>query len=140
MACLDGTSVPPRAIPEPIDFCPFSPGMEKVLAVGAATTRLHALKAVPEQAVPPQASQPTSGNAMCPVLCLEMVDFSRRPVADQLVLRERFNGRLARALERRRRGARHAVATRRDTLVNTLGNLTVRYAEAERGTVESAEE
>ncbi len=73
--------------------------MEKVLAVGAATTRLHALKAVPEQAVPPQASQPTSGNAMCPVLCLEMVDFSRRPVADQLVLRERFNGRLARALE-----------------------------------------
>ena len=73
--------------------------MEKVLAVGAATTRLHALKAVPDEAVPPQASQPTSGNAMCPVLCLEMVDFSRRPVADQLVLRERFNGRLARALE-----------------------------------------
>ena len=100
---LDGVSrrasVPARAIPEPIDFCPFSPGMEKVLAVGAATTRLHALKAVPEEAVPPQASQPTSGNAMCPVLCLEMVDFSRRPVADQLVLRERFNGRLARALE-----------------------------------------
>lgn len=73
--------------------------MEKVLAVGAATTRLHALKAAPQEAVLPQATQPPSGNAMCPVLCLEMVDFSRKPVADQLVLRERFNGRLARALE-----------------------------------------
>jgi len=73
--------------------------MEKVLAVGAATTRLHALKAAPHEAVLPQATQPPVGNAMCPVLCLEMVDFSRKPVADQLVLRERFNGRLARALE-----------------------------------------
>jgi len=74
--------------------------MEKVLAVGAATMRLRAPKADPELAEAPQAeAAPVSGNAMCPVLFLEMVDFSRKPVADQLVLRERFNGRVARALE-----------------------------------------
>jgi hypothetical protein len=101
---LDG--VPPgsaprsRHLPEPFDFCPFSPAMEKVLAVGAATTRLRALKTDTEEAELPQASiAPAGGNAICPVLFLEMLDFSRKPVADQLVLRERFNGRLARALE-----------------------------------------
>jgi len=74
--------------------------MEKVLAVGAATTRLRALKTDTEEAEMPQASiAPAGGNAICPVLFLEMVDFSRKPVADQLVLRERFNGRIARALE-----------------------------------------
>lgn len=89
-----------RRIPEPIDFCPFSPLMEKVLAVGAATTRLRALKTGPEQAEPAQATvAPPTGNAVCAVLFLEMIDFSRKSVADQLVLRERFNGRVARALE-----------------------------------------
>jgi len=74
--------------------------MEKVLAVGTATVRLSALKTGPEEAEAPSASPaPATGNAMCPVLFLEMVDFSRKPVADQLVLRERFNGRVARALE-----------------------------------------
>ena len=74
--------------------------MEKVLAVGAATTRLRALKTDTKQAELPQASIASAmGNAICPVLFLEMVDFSRKPVADQLVLRERFNGRIARALE-----------------------------------------
>jgi len=74
--------------------------MEKVLAVGAATTRLRALKTDTEEAEMPQVSiAPAGGNAICPVLFLEMVDFSRKPVADQLVLRERFNGRIARALE-----------------------------------------
>lgn len=74
--------------------------MEKVLAVGTATVRLSALKTGPEETEAPSATPaPATGNAMCPVLFLEMVDFSRKPVADQLVLRERFNGRVARALE-----------------------------------------
>ncbi|MCW5621248.1 MAG: PEGA domain-containing protein [Burkholderiales bacterium] len=74
--------------------------MEKVLAVGAATARLRAIQAETEEATASQASvHAAAGNAMCPVLFLEMIDFSRKSVSDQLLLRERFNGRVVRALE-----------------------------------------
>lgn len=74
--------------------------MEKVLAVGAATARLRAMQTETEEATTSQAStHATAGNAMCPVLFLEMIDFSRKSVSDQLLLRERFNGRVVRALE-----------------------------------------
>ena len=74
--------------------------MEKVLAVGAATARLRAIQAETEEATASPASMhAAAGNAMCPVLFLEMIDFSRKSVSDQLLLRERFNGRVVRALE-----------------------------------------
>jgi class 3 adenylate cyclase len=72
--------------------------MEKVLAIGSATTRRAALASTAEVVAFPAASERTSRTFVCTVLFLDIAEYSRKPVAEQLLIKERFNHHVSQAI------------------------------------------
>ncbi len=72
--------------------------MEKVLAIGAATARHRAPPAAAEVVEFPGTAERTGRTFMCTVLFLDIVEYSRKPVAEQLQVKERFNTAVSAAL------------------------------------------
>jgi class 3 adenylate cyclase len=73
--------------------------MEKVLAIGTATARRRALGSTAEVVEFPAASERTSQTFVCTVLFLDIVEYSRKPVAEQLLIKERFNHHVSQAIQ-----------------------------------------
>ena len=76
----------------------FKPQMEKVLSIGTATARRRALASPGEVVEFPSASERTSRTFVCTVLFLDIVEYSRKPVAEQLLIKERFNHHVSQAI------------------------------------------
>jgi class 3 adenylate cyclase len=76
----------------------LKPQMEKVLPIGTATARRKALTATAEVVEFPSASERTSRTFVCTVLFLDIVEYSRKPVAEQLLIKERFNHHVSQAI------------------------------------------
>jgi class 3 adenylate cyclase len=77
----------------------FEQLMEKVLSIGTATSRLRTPPAQGGEVVEfPAASERTSRTFVCTVLFLDIVEYSRKPVAEQLLIKERFNHHVAQAI------------------------------------------
>lgn len=73
--------------------------MEKVLAIGTATSRLKSLPAQRGEVVEfPAPSDRTGRTFVCTVLFLDIVEYSRKPVAEQLLIKERFNHHVGQAI------------------------------------------
>ena len=72
--------------------------MEKVLAIGTATSRRKAVASTAEVVEFPGASERTGRTFVCTVLFLDIVEYSRKPVAEQLLIKERFNHHVSQAI------------------------------------------
>jgi class 3 adenylate cyclase len=72
--------------------------MQKVLAIGAATAR-HAPVSTEGRVVEfPGASERTGRTFVCSVLFLDIVEYSKKPIGDQLQTKERFNAQVSQAI------------------------------------------
>jgi len=72
--------------------------MQKVLARGAATARQASLPAERRVVEFPGTSERTGRTFVCSVLFLDIVEYSRKPIAEQLQCKERFNTQVSQAI------------------------------------------
>src|SRR5687768_3728411 len=96
--------------------------MEKVLAIGTATSRRKALPMQAEVVEFPAASERSSRTFVCTVLFLDIVEYSRKPVAEQLLTKERFNHHVSQAIHDIPLGDRIILDTGDGVAVNFLGD------------------
>lgn len=73
--------------------------MDKALAIGAAGARGRALADHADVVAQPGAEERAGRTFMCAVLFLDLIEYARKPVAEQLQVKERFNAQLAEAIE-----------------------------------------
>lgn len=73
--------------------------MQKVLAIGAATSRLAPLPGEGRVVEFPATPERASRTFVCSVLFVDIVEYSKKPVAEQLQTKERFNARVSQALQ-----------------------------------------
>ena len=72
--------------------------MQKVLAIGAATARQAPLTTEGRVVEFPGASERTGRTFVCSVLFLDIVEYSKKPIGDQLQTKERFNVQVSQAI------------------------------------------
>jgi class 3 adenylate cyclase len=96
--------------------------MEKVLAIGTATSRRRALASTAEVVEFPSASERTSRTFVCTVLFLDLVEYSRKPVAEQLLIKERFNHHVSQAIHDIALADRIILDTGDGVAINFLGD------------------
>jgi class 3 adenylate cyclase len=97
-AAAAGPGAEAGTLQEPIDFQSFFlPRMHKVSALGTATAR----QAPPAEARVvefPGTPERAGRTFVCSVLFLDIVEYSKRPVAEQLQIKERFNAQVSQTI------------------------------------------
>jgi class 3 adenylate cyclase len=72
--------------------------MQKVLAIGATTARHPPLPAEGRVVEFPGAAERTGRTFVCSVLFLDIVEYSKKPIGEQLQAKERFNAQVSQAI------------------------------------------
>jgi class 3 adenylate cyclase len=72
--------------------------MQKVLAIGATTARHLPLPAEGRVVEFPGAAERTGRTFVCSVLFLDIVEYSKKPIGEQLQAKERFNAQVSQAI------------------------------------------
>jgi hypothetical protein len=96
--------------------------MEKVLAIGAATVKLQAVRSQPPSAGAAEHEHSPDKALACAILFVEIRDYGTRSVADQLLCKQRLNSHVACALEGLSSSERIVLDTEAGIAVSFLGS------------------